>query len=77
MTIRYDFWSLIAALAEGLSHGNTTAAERAKGIVDALAKQLPGDRSKKERCLAVVVDYLAAIEKELATHPGDKTVEWK
>jgi hypothetical protein len=76
MTIRYDFWSLIAALAEGLQHDGGPLTERAKEIAESLSQQPPATRSKRENDLAVVVEYLGAIQKHRA--PMDsKTVEWR
>jgi hypothetical protein len=76
MTIRYDFWSLVTALADGLEHDKAPAAERAKVIVDALSKQSRTERIKREQRLGVVLEYLEAIQQEL-TAPDGKTVEWK
>jgi hypothetical protein len=76
MTIRYDFWSLVTALADGLEHGKKPADERAKAIADALSKQSQTERSKRAQRLSVVLEYLGAIQHEL-TAPDGKTVEWK
>jgi hypothetical protein len=76
MTIRYDFWSLIAALAEGLQHDGTPLAERAKDIADTLSQQPEATRSKRENDLGVVAEYLTAIQK-IRTHGDSKTVEWR
>jgi hypothetical protein len=67
-TIRYDFWSLIAALEVGLTHGSASASDRAQKIADALANLPLVERQAKEKSLGVVVRYLAAIEQELVTH---------
>ena len=74
MTIRYDFWSLIAALAEGLQHDGAPLPERAQGIAEALSKQPLAMRSKREDDLAVVMAHLVAIQQ--AMPPDGKTTEW-
>ena len=76
MTIRYDFWSLIAALAEGLQHGGAPLPERAKEIAESLSQQQPATRTKRENDLAVVVECLVAIQKT-RTPTDNKTVEWR
>ena len=74
MTIRYDFWSLISALAEGLQHEGKPLPERAQGIADALSELPLALRSKRENDLAVVLAHLIAIEQSL---PSDgKTTGW-
>jgi hypothetical protein len=74
-TIRYDFWSLVAALAEGLGHDGTPVTERAQGIADALSKQPLAIRSKREEDLAVVLEHLVAIQQKV-TVSDTKTAEW-
>ena len=64
--IRYDFWSLIAALQAGLTHGGTAADERAKSVVDAVDKMSLEELQAKEKQLGVVADYLGAIQRRLA-----------
>jgi hypothetical protein len=76
MSIRYDFWSLIAALAEGLQHGGAPLKEQAKEIAESLSQQPPATRTKRENDLAVVVEYLVAIQKT-PTPTANNTVEWR
>jgi len=76
MTIRYDFWSLMAALAEGLQHGGAPLTQQAKDIAESLSQQQPAVRTKREKDLAVVLEYLSAIQKT-PTPPDTKTVEWR
>ena len=76
MTIRYDFWSLISALADGLEHEKTPAASRAKAIVGALSKQSLAMKESRLQRLGIVLEYLESIQREL-TETGGKTVEWK
>jgi len=74
-SIRYDFWSLIAALSNGLQHDGEPLPLRAQGIADALSEQPLALRSKREDDLAVVLAHLMAIEQAL---PSDgKTAEWR
>jgi hypothetical protein len=76
MTIRYDFWSLMAALAEGLQHGGAPLKEQAKEIAESLSQQQPATRTKRENDLGIVVEYLVAIQKT-PTSTENKTVEWR
>ena len=64
--VRYDFWSLMKALESGLIHGDTSAALRAKIIVDHVASLSPLEQQAKAKCIGIVATYLRAIEQELA-----------
>jgi hypothetical protein len=65
--VRYDFWSLMKALESGMIHGDTSAVERAKKIVDNLASLPASEQEAKIKCIGAVATYLGAIEQELVT----------
>lgn len=75
MKIRYDFWSLVVALKSGLTHGKATAADRAKVIVDGLAALTPAERHERTDQLGVTLEYLQAIEAEIANRQVDANSE--